>query len=304
LHSTGTRDRGAAEQTLAAFLVELRDPVATATLTINAIIDAWLAHKERISQRETEWRVQPVKRLVGHLRPEDWRPWHLRGYVEARRKEKAADGTIYEEMSKLRAALRWAEAEQMIAKAPIIRPSGLQRRPRTRWLTREEADALVAACKAPHVRLFAIIALNTGARSSAVLELTWERVDLARRLVDFGHKPGGKARAVVPMTDELRRALEEAVAARTTLWVIEWAGRRVNKIRDSIAKASARAGLDPPASPHDLRRTAASHLLQAGVPIEQVAAILGHAGIHTTLRVYAKLAAEHLRGAVAKLNRG
>jgi integrase len=44
------------------------------------------------------------------------------------------------------------------------------------YLTRDEARRLIEACIEPHTRLFVRIALATGARMSAILELTWDRV--------------------------------------------------------------------------------------------------------------------------------
>jgi integrase len=54
----------------------------------------------------------------------------------------------------------------------------------------------------------------------------------------------------------------------------------------------------------DLRRTAGSLLLQAGVPIEVVSVILGHSDIRITKRVYAHLLVDNLRAGMAKLGRG
>jgi integrase len=53
------------------------------------------------------------------------------------------------------------------------------------FLTRAEADHLLAAHKARHLRLFVEIGLHTGARHGAILALTWDRVDLIERVIDF-----------------------------------------------------------------------------------------------------------------------
>ena len=50
---------------------------------------------------------------------------------------------------------------------------------RDRWLTREEADALIAACSA-HMRSIVRFALATGCRASEITGLEWGRVDLER----------------------------------------------------------------------------------------------------------------------------
>lgn len=70
-------------------------------------------------------------------------------------------------------------------------------------------------------------------------------------------------------------------------------------------KAVARAGLDPPPTPHDLRHTCASWQLIGGVPVTVVSRHLGHENIQTTVNVYgdvdgasAQLAADFMAGAL------
>jgi len=129
------------------------------------------------------------------------------------------------EMQALRAAPRWAAApgRGLIGAAPGI---DMPARPeaRIRWLNRDEVGRPLAACKAHHTRLFVALALHTGARSGAILGLTWDRVDLPRRLVDFreaGRMRIRKRLVPVPINDTLHAALVEAHAAATTEYVIE-----------------------------------------------------------------------------------
>lgn len=302
--STGTRDRPNADQTLASFLLEVHNPTPDKGdgFLIGAILDTWLDHKSRLSQRETTWKVRALKAKLADLPVSHLRPAHVRDYVRRRKVDGAADGTIAEELSKLSSALRWAKSERMIPEVPEIE-HGLKRGVRHRWLTTQEADKLVAACKAHHLRLFILLALATGARTGAILELTWDRVDLERRIIDYGIKPGGKNRAVVPMTSEIHAELTVAREAATCRHVIEYGGRQVTKVSGGLAKVVARAGI-PPVSPHDLRRTCAHWLLQRGARMEEVSAILGHRSITTTQKVYARLYPEHLREAVKRLERG
>lgn len=297
--STGSRDRAVAEQVLAHTLIEQARPKLPASPTVASVLDAWLGHKTRIGQREVKSKVGNLSRHIGWLTIADYRPAHTRSYVTARGGEGIGPGTIRAELGILSAALRWAASEQLIPAAPIIKHK-LDVVPRDRWLTQDEAKLLLAACRRPHVRLFILLGLHTGARTGAMLELTWDRVDLERRLVNYGVKAGGKPRAVVPINDTLLPALRQAREAATTAHVIEWGGQRVTKIRDTIVATATRAGLQP-MTPHDLRRTAGHWLMQAGASIEEVAAVLGHRSIATTYRVYARLYPEHLRAAVKRL---
>jgi integrase len=297
--STGSRDRAVAEQVLAHALIEQARPKLPASPTVASVLDAWLAHKARIGQREVTSKVGTLTRQLGWLTIADYRPAHTRSYIAARREDGRANGTIRAELGILSAALRWAASEQLIPAAPIIKHN-LSSEPRGRWLTHDEAKRLLAACRRSHVRLFVLLGLHTGARTGAMLELTWDRVDFERRLVNYGVKTGGKPRSVVPINDTLLLALAEAREAATTNYVIEWGGQRVGKIRDTFYATAKRAGLED-CYPHCLRATAGHWLMQAGSSIEEVAAVLGHRSIATTYRVYARLYPEHLRAAVKRL---
>jgi integrase len=55
-------------------------------------------------------------------------------------------------------------------------------------MTREEAQCFSAACHMPHIRLFTLLAMTTGARMSALLGLAWNRVDFDGKTIDL-HDP-------------------------------------------------------------------------------------------------------------------
>jgi integrase len=220
-----------------------------------------------------------------------------RAYAAARRAEGVGDGTIYTELTYLRAALRHANATGWAVELPRKPP------PRDHRLTREQYAALLDACSGtPHLRLFVVLALATAGRAEAILSLTWDRVDFDRGLIDLGAgERRRKGRAIVPMTDRARAALLEASQARTTQWVIEWAGKRVAKLRTSFGRAARAAGV-PWCTPHVLRHTAASWMAEAGVPMAAIAQFLGHEDARITERVYARFSPTYLRDAARALD--
>ena len=172
-------------------------------------------------------------------------------------------------------------------------------RARERWLTEDEVRSLIDAAVSPHLRLFIILALATAGRKEAILGLTWARVDLDRRLIyldDPTLDRTSKGRATVPINDMALAALTSAKGASLTPYVIEYAQGRVASIKTAWAATLSRAGIEH-ATPHDLRRTAASWMVMAGTPIEQVARYLGHSSPRTTWKVYGKFAPDYLRTA-------
>ena len=185
---------------------------------------------------------------------------------------------------------------------------------RSRWLTLDEAARLIAAAaqerQAEHLVDFITLGLHTGMRSGELLGLDWRRVDWRQAVIrlDAGDQKNGKA-GNVPLNQ---------TAPVKPCSPAPGGGPRIVRPRPGcFATAPANASpvskraLPPPSNgresrtvtPHDLRRTCASWLVQAGTPIQEVARLLRHADIQTTLDVYAHLMPDQLRGTVERLDR-
>jgi integrase len=133
------------------------------------------------------------------------------------------------------------------------------------------------------------MAVTTGARMSAILDLTWDRVDMATGTIDFrpaGRHQTNKRRVVVPMNSRARAALEEAYEGRLTDHVIEYAGQPVANIKKAIANAARRSGIE--CSPHVFRHTAGVWMAQKNVPMQLIAQFLGHTSSRVTEHTYAR----------------
>jgi integrase len=216
----------------------------------------------------------------------------------------AAVKTIHTEMGILRAALIHCERINWLTKAPFIwmPPNG---EPRDRWLSHDEAARLVAACDQPHLKLYVMIALHTGARPGAILDLTWEQILWDRGLINFnplGRARTHKGRPLVKMTPELRSALEAAHEAKNpgAVYVVSWGRRKVKTVKRAFAAACVRAELED-VTPHTLRHTAATWMAERGVPMRQISLQLGHSSTDVTERVYAKHSPEYLQDATDAL---
>lgn len=313
--STWETDKRRATIWLAQFGAGRGTPAAPEQPTVSAILDGYLAdRKPRVRAYDTlETAAKALRRHLGDLQPEHLTKerarfyarqrraeGHMVGPLTARRKKPTSDGTIIRELVTLRAALKWALAEKWISDVPKIetpRPAP----PRDRWLTRDEADRLIASAQAPHVKTFLATCLYTGARAGAVLELTWDRVDLHAGLIDLGRAAGGKGRAVVPIAASLLPILNEARAAATCAYVVEHGNKRVASVKTGTRAAARRAGM-PGVTPHILRHTAATWMALAGVPMIEIARVLGHTDSRVTERIYAKYSPEYLRRAVGALS--
>lgn len=230
-------------------------------------------------------------------------PGTLEQYIE-RRRAKAGNETISRELSVLRAALNRAVRHGRLARAPHI-PTLPKAPARERVLSRGEAARLLGACRRiPHLALAVRLLLYTGARPGAVLDLTWDRVDLERRLIFYplpGRTDSHKRRAVVPIEGALYTALDRAKARAKVRHVVVWHGEPVKSFKKAFRQAVGRAGLEG-VTPYTLRHTAATWAVQAGVELFAVGRLLGHSRISTTER-YAKHSPEYLRGAARAILR-
>lgn len=292
--SLRTTDSGLADQ-------RLRDlqkrPVGE---TVGALMEVYLEDLDHRAGRPDRprdaWKA--LKPHFAGLHPSQVDRAACRLYARARRAKGRKNGTINKELGVLRAGLRWHDKNTpAVIELPPAPP------PKERCLSRDEYEALLSACEAPHVRLFVILALATAGRATAILELTWDRVDLQRgRIYLSDAKPGQtrKGRATVPITKRAREALETARDFALTDFVIEYGGKPLGSIKKAFGTACKRAGLEG-VSPHVLRHTAAVWMAEAGRPMSEIARYLGHEDSRLTERVYAKYGPDYLREAAEAL---
>lgn len=258
--------------------------------TVTEIWEAFREDRQGRSVAESmDFTGRSVLPHVGALRPEQITTADCRAYIADRRAAGRADGTIRTQLNHLRTAINWANKMRMIETAPFIELPGAPP-PRERFLTRAEVDRLLAAEAEAHIRLAILLMLTTAARVTAVLELTWDRVDFTRRQINLRTGAGRrKGRAIVPMNNTIHEALLEARNAALTDYVIEWACKPVKSIKRGFARAVENAGLKD-VTPHVLRHTAAVHMAEAGVTMDEISQYLGHSETRIRIRIRALLA--------------
>jgi integrase len=217
-------------------------------------------------------------------------------------------GTIRRELGVLRAAINHSHREGRLTRTLFIRlPDSPE--PRDRWLSRLEAAALLrAALREPRVRLhlplFILIGLYTGQRKEAILSLRWSQVDLSAKRINFntpGARQANKRRSRIPVPPKLLPHLRRARLRGTDLgFVINEHGGRIRDVKRGFATACRKAGLKD-VSPHVLRHTCATWLMQKGVRLWDAAGFLGMTP-ETLERVYGHHHPDFLRSAAEALS--
>ncbi|WP_229175802.1 site-specific integrase [Bradyrhizobium ivorense] len=214
-------------------------------------------------------------------------------------------GTARRELVTLNAALQFAYTERKLSQpVPLTYPEAAPRR--TRWLTRSEAAALLAGAlgitvlaydiksRKPvkwgrlqqpsyHVARFILIGLYTGTRHEANLNMRWG-VNSKGGWFDLDHgvmyrrgegeADSNKRRVPAPIPDNLVPHLKRWKRI-TTVGPVEYAGRLILKERKGWDRATELAGLDSSVTPHVLKHTCITWMLQNRVPIWEVAGFVG-----------------------------
>ncbi|MFO7642274.1 MAG: site-specific integrase [Candidatus Competibacteraceae bacterium] len=317
--STGTDNQAEAKIILSRWRTETHQQRvwgAEPTHTLHQLIIAYVdTHPDKRTLERDGYSVQHLYRLLGESRPLNTLcAADAHGYCLTRRQEGAQPGTINREIGFLSSAINWS---RRALGWKIDNPAAAQRLPeppgRNRWLTHDEASRLIEAAgrvpQAAHLGDFILLGLHTGMRSGEMLGLEWGRVDLqaGRILLGAQHQKSGRPGSI-PLNRTARgailnRARFRAARCPASPWVFcNQDGERIASVKKGFATAVKRAGIAP-CTPHDLRRTCASWLVQAGTPIQEVARLLRHADIQTTLDVYAHLMPDQLQGTVAILER-
>lgn len=261
--------------------------------TVERVITGYIAsiaHKPSHGRTEDAWKA--MKPFWQTVDPAMIDPQMCRDYRATRKVE---DATARLELMKLSTALNWAVKQKHIpARGEVWLPPKTERR--TRHLTRTEFDRFLDGMVAPHARLYALIGLFTAARPGAILDLTWDRVDFMRGQIDLnpvGRTQTTKRRPVVPIGDRLMAALQEAHRARTSIYVVERGGKQVGNIKKAFQAASERSGVR--ATPYTLRHTGAVWAAEAGIPMSELAQMLGHDDDRTTQQHYARYSPGYLK---------
>lgn len=209
--------------------------------------------------------------------------------------------TVNRYLALIRSLLRMARDEwQWIEAMPKIRFLAGEME-RDRWLTRKEANRLIAVSP-PHLAALIRFALATGCRAREITGLEWNRVDLQRKTAWLNQTKNGTPRGV-PLNYDAIVVLEEQLGKHEQ-FCFTYQGKPILwEITNSAwHTALAKAGLKDFRF-HDLRHTWASWHRQAGTSCDELKDLGGWKSRIMVDR-YAKYATEHLRIAAARIEDG
>jgi integrase len=286
-------DRSSAEAEARSVFAGIRDE----PWTVGRIVNEYIAARERAEIASTPRQKDAWKAMKGFwesVDPERIDEAMCRKYAETRR---VGPATLRYELSMLAVALRHAGKPKR-----VWRPEAPERQ--VRHLAPAQFERWFREVKAPHAQLYVLLGLYSMARPTAILELTWDRVDWERRQIDLnprGRRQTKKRRPVVPLNDEAMEALKKAYEARQSEFVIERGAKPISNIKKAFQAASKRSGIH--VTPYTLRHTGAVWAAEAGVSMAELAQFMGHDDSATTEKHYARFSPGYLRGVADKVRR-
>lgn len=326
-----------AEQILAAYIAEKYDPTRRErdidAVDVADVLSVYLddCSERHSNQNKFRARIARLNDFWGGMMLSDVTGSSCRRYV----KERASTGGARRDLEDLRAAINH-HAKEGLHRGIVRVVLPAKGPPRDRWLTRAEVARLLWVCwrtrkvqtvhrghhkgmkieteRYPlrHVVRFLLIALYTGTRAGAVMTASLARgpgksfADLERgvfyRLAE-GKRGTNKCQPPVPLPPRLLAHMRRwASRGIVKDHFVEWNGKPVQSIKVGFKRAVALAGIPGKVSPHTLRHTAATWLMQAGVPVWEAAGFLGMSPTMVE-EIYGHHHPAHMRGAAGALGR-
>lgn len=233
----------------------------------------------------------------------DARRMGIVGGGKNRKHGEGKDSTIRRELVVLQAAanhaLRWKRITN--AELPSIELPREGHREEI-WLTPAELARAIGATSG-RLKDFMMIAYYTAARRASIEKLTRFQVDLKNGRInltspneDINQRRSVKRRPVVPIFPEIRSTIERLLNENSQS---EWLFGDTKDVYAMFKAHMTKIGLEAKSRPHILRHSRATHLLQDGVPLYDVAKLLGDT-VATVERVYSHHCPEFMAATIQR----
>ena len=311
--SCRTKEQSEAEAYLDTFCTAARDQQTavaqgrTRTPSVDELCRRWLDYVTPLGKERTgRYVLAPVRGELGCLAADRLDSQTLQDYGRSRRGQGISKGTIRRELGGLRTVLLWAAKQKLVSRddLPFFDEAVMPQEgpPRIKFLDEAQEQWFwdqAMQWDDPRVRVFVALGLETAARRGAILDLTWDRVDLKRGMIDYlvpGARVTKKRRVRVPISDRLRPVLEEA--SRQASYHIE--GRPVGRvieaqgmIRKPFERFTRAIGMVW-VTPHVLRHSWGSLKVMRGASLYDISQVMGDS-VATLEKHYLHVSPDHLR---------
>ena len=162
-------------------------------------------------------------------------------------------------------------------------------------LNKEDINSMIEATLNLKHRLILMFLYYTGIRLNEIINLKWEDIDFQRSVIHLKIAKGENER-VVFLHDNLKKFIEYFNIKRERFVFTSGFGKKYDKrtIQMVVRNAARKAGIRKNVTPHTLRHSFATHLLEAGADIRHIQKLLGHANLQTT-QIYTHVANKDIK---------
>ena len=220
----------------------------------------------------------PTRRITVH---------HLRNYLASEQARGVKDSTLEGTRQVFSAYFNWLQREALIEKNPCANLGSIKvAKVEKQCYSETEMARLQMACENDRDRAILHFLSSTGCRISEMTGLNRDDIDL-EKLECVVHGKGNKERTVY-MSEVAGMAIREYLSSRKDDLDALFIGQRNERlqpggVRTMLCTLAVRAGVEH-VHPHKFRRTRATELTRRGMPIQEVARILGHEKIDTIMK--------------------
>lgn len=213
--------------------------------------------------------------------------YHLRQYLMKEKERGISDSTLEGTRQVFSAYFNWLQREGLIDSNPTANLGTIKRQKKIKAIYSDvDIERMKFCCESVRDRAIVSFLLSTGCRISEVCGLNRTDVDVTNLECTVLGK-GNKERTVY-IDSVTAMLLKEYMASRTDLYPALFVGRGTQRItphgvRRMLVKLSEAAKVEH-VHPHKFRRTLATNLIRHGMPIQEVASILGHDKLDTTMQ--------------------
>lgn len=252
--------------------------------------------------------------LEGHVIIDTADTEDIRGWIEAMMDRGNSPTSICRRLSAVRSMYRYALARGLVSHDPAHIVRGPKKsRYLPQFVREDDMDRLLDSAEwgsdyiSTRARTILILLYETGMRASELTSLDDSSVDFAQGEIRVTGK-GNKQRAI-PFGDELRTQLQEYIRQRDAMWqqridtalILNDRGSRMTYVqlrKEVMTRLSAISNLAK-RSPHVLRHSFATAMLNNGADLESVQKLLGHSELSTT-EIYTHTTFEQLKKVYSK----
>ncbi len=162
-------------------------------------------------------------------------------------------------------------------------------------LNKDEVNKMFESTLNLKHRLVLMFLYYTGIRLNEIVNIKWEDTDFQRDIIHLKTTKGEKER-IIFLHDKLKRFIEYFNIKSKGFVFLSNLGKKYDKrtIQMIVRHAARKAGIGKRVTPHTLRHSFATHLLEAGADIRHIQKLLGHSNLQTT-QIYTHVANKDIK---------